>query len=102
MFLSMLIIIRELNLTVTQRLQFYGLLMRFPRIQSVEFEVTEWDPPPSSPAALRALAGELRLYSPSVNRIVFVQDFDRIVVTAIDGICRVDTEISSDLLWREK
>ncbi|KAF8959172.1 hypothetical protein BDZ97DRAFT_1906272 [Flammula alnicola] len=85
-----------------ERLQFYGLLMRFPKIQSVEFEVTEWDPPPSSPAALRALAGELRLYNPSVIRVVFVQDFDRTLVTAVDGICRVDKEISTDLLWREK
>ncbi|KAF8184223.1 hypothetical protein BJ912DRAFT_853209, partial [Pholiota molesta] len=85
-----------------ERLQFYGLLMRFPKIQSVEFEVTEWDPPPSSPAALRALAGELRLYSPSVLRIIFVQNFDRTVVTAVDGICRVDPEISTDLLWRER
>ncbi|KAF9476202.1 hypothetical protein BDN70DRAFT_863655 [Pholiota conissans] len=85
-----------------ERLQFYGLLMRFPSIQSVEFEVTEWDPPPSSPAALRALGGELRLYSPSVVRIIFVQDFERSVVAAVDGICRVDPEISTDLLWRER
>ncbi|KDR77586.1 hypothetical protein GALMADRAFT_138672 [Galerina marginata CBS 339.88] len=85
-----------------ERLQFYGLLMRFPKIQSVEFEVSEWQPPPSSPLALRALGGELRLYNPSVLRMVFVHDFDRSVVTAVDGICRVDTEISTELLWREK
>lgn len=85
-----------------QRLHFYALLMRFPKIQSLEFEVSEWDPPPSSPAALRALASELRLYNPSVIRVVFVQDFDRTAVIAVDGICRVDREISTDLLWREK
>lgn len=76
--------------------------MRFPQIRSVEFEVSEWQPPPSSPAALRALASELRLYNPSITKVVFVHDFDRSVVTAVDGICRVDPEISTDLLWREK
>ncbi|KAH9480084.1 hypothetical protein JR316_0006681 [Psilocybe cubensis] len=85
-----------------ERLQFYGLLMRFPQIRSIELEVSNWQPPPSSPAALRALASELRLYNPTVTKIVFVHDFDRSVVTAVKGICRVDPEINTDLLWREK
>ncbi|PPQ72817.1 hypothetical protein CVT24_012893 [Panaeolus cyanescens] len=85
-----------------ERLQFYGLLMRLPIIQCVEFEVSQWEPPPSSHAALRALASELRLYVPSINKVIFVNDFDRSVVTAFQGICRVDVEISTDLLWREK
>lgn len=76
--------------------------MRFPQIRSVELEVSEWQPPPSSPAALRALASELRLYNPSVTKVVFVLDFDRSMVTAVNGICRLDPEISTDLLWREK
>lgn len=85
-----------------QRLQFYGLLMRFPKIHSVEFEVSEWQPPPSSAPALRALAGELRLYNPSVQKVVFVYNFDRSVVTAVNSIFRVDPELNTDLLWRDK
>ncbi|KAF8892778.1 hypothetical protein CPB84DRAFT_1816214 [Gymnopilus junonius] len=84
-----------------ERLQFYGLLMRFPKIHSVEFEVSEWLPPPSSAPALRALAGELRLYNPSVQKVVFVHNFDRSVVTAVNGALRVDPEINTELLWRE-
>ena len=84
-----------------QRLQFYGQLRRLPNIQSVELEVTGWNPPPSTPAALKALASEMRLYKPSVVRIIFVRDFDRTVVTALDGTCRVIPEMNADLLWRE-
>jgi len=76
--------------------------MRFPKLQSVEFEVSGWQPSPSSYPALRALAGELRLYNPSVVKMIFVNDFDRSVVTAVNGVCRVDTETSTELLWREK
>ncbi|KAF8148244.1 hypothetical protein B0H34DRAFT_668974 [Crassisporium funariophilum] len=85
-----------------ERLQFYGLMMRFPKIRTIELEVTEWYPPPSSPAAFRALANEMRLYNPSITRVVFVHDFDRSVVVAVNGVCRIDTEISTDLLWRER
>jgi len=85
-----------------KRLRFYGQLKRLPNIQSVELEVTEWDPPPSTPAALRALASELRLYKPSVVQIIFMENFDRTVVTALGGICRMDLETNIDLLWREK
>lgn len=76
--------------------------MRFPKVQCVELEVSDWDPPPSTGAALRALAAELRLYSSTIVRIVFVQDFDRTTVVAVDGICRVDSEINTELLWRER
>ncbi|KAF9034373.1 hypothetical protein BJ165DRAFT_678808 [Panaeolus papilionaceus] len=85
-----------------ERLQFYGLLMRFPKIQCVEFEVSQWEPPPRSHAALRALASELRLYIPSISRVIFVNEFDRTVVTVFQGICRVDGELNTELLWREK
>ncbi|KAF5374116.1 hypothetical protein D9615_008870 [Tricholomella constricta] len=84
-----------------ERLQFYGLLMRLPRVQCVEVEVSEWVPAPDSPPAFRALAGEMRLYSPTAKRVVFVNDFDRTVVTAVDGVCRMDVDVSIDMLWRE-
>ncbi|TFK38937.1 hypothetical protein BDQ12DRAFT_722792 [Crucibulum laeve] len=84
-----------------ERLQFYGLLMRLPQIRCIEVEVSEWIPAPSSPPAFRALASELRLYCPSITRIVFVNDFDRTVVSAVDGVCRIDADISPDILWRE-
>jgi len=44
--------------------------MRLPRIQCVEVEVSDWVPAPSSPTAFRALASEMKLYTPSVSRIV--------------------------------
>lgn len=75
--------------------------MRLPRIQCVEVEVSEWLPPPATTAALRALASEMRLYSPTVTRVVFVHEFDRTVITAFDGVCRLDTDINIDILWRE-
>lgn len=86
---------------VLQRLQFYGLLMRLPRIQCVEVEISDWVPPPTSLPAFRALASEMRLYSPLITRVVFVHEFERTVVTAVNGVWRLDTEISTDILWRE-
>ncbi|KAF9448780.1 hypothetical protein P691DRAFT_800280 [Macrolepiota fuliginosa MF-IS2] len=84
-----------------ERLQFYGLLMRLPRIQCIEVEVSDWVPPPSTPPAFRALASEMRLYTPTVLRVVFVHNFDRTVVTVVDGVCRMDNDANHELLWRE-
>lgn len=84
-----------------ERLQFYGLMMRLPRIQCVEVEVSDWVPAPSSPPAFRALASEMRLYSPSVSRVVFVCNFDRTVMTVVGGVFRVDSGASCELLWKE-
>ncbi len=75
--------------------------MRLPRIQCVEVEVSDWVPAPSSPPAFRALASEMRLYSPSVSRVVFVCNFDRTVMTAVGGVFRVDSGASCELLWKE-
>lgn len=83
-----------------KRLQFFGMLMRFPRLRTIELEVTDWDPAPM-PQALRALASEIRLYCPSIVCVVFVQDFVRTVVRAVNGICAVDVETNTDILWRE-
>ncbi|KAJ3575503.1 hypothetical protein NP233_g1059 [Leucocoprinus birnbaumii] len=85
----------------SKRLRFYGLLMRLPRIQCIEVEVSSWVPPPSSPPAFRALASEMRLYTPSVSRVVFVHDFDRTIVTVVDGVCRMDNDANYELLWRD-
>ncbi|KAG6829434.1 hypothetical protein H0H87_011418 [Tephrocybe sp. NHM501043] len=84
-----------------ERLGFYGLLMRLPRVQCVEVDVSEWVPAPASPPAFRALVSEMRLYSPSITRVVFVNDFDRTVVTAVNGVCRIDSDVSTDILWRD-
>ena len=75
--------------------------MRLPRLQCVEVEVSEWDPPLSSSPAFRALANELRLYSPNVTRMVFVDEFERTVVTAVGGICRMDPDTNFEFLWRD-
>ncbi|KAF8875312.1 hypothetical protein BD779DRAFT_1613443 [Infundibulicybe gibba] len=84
-----------------ERLQFYGLMMRLPHVRCAEVEVSEWEPSPSSPPAFRALASEMRLYSPTVTRVVFVHEFERTTVSVVDGVCRIDTETSTDTLWRE-
>ncbi|PSR70915.1 hypothetical protein PHLCEN_2v13229 [Hermanssonia centrifuga] len=84
-----------------QRLEFYATLMRLHRLQCVELEVSEWDPPPMTPAALRALTFELRIYCPTVSRVIFVYDFDRVVMKVTNNICVLDHEASADILWRE-
>ncbi|THH07113.1 hypothetical protein EW145_g3616 [Phellinidium pouzarii] len=83
-----------------ERLQFFGLLMRLRKLHTVELEVSEWEPAPT-PQALRALASELRLYCSSIKCVVFVQDFERTVVRAINGFCAVDPEANADNLWRD-
>ncbi|KAG6846451.1 hypothetical protein H0H93_013890 [Arthromyces matolae] len=72
-----------------------------PRLRCIEVEVSEWVPAPTSPSALRALASELRLYNPNVTRVVFVKDFERTVVTAFNGVCRVEPDVNTESLWRE-
>lgn len=75
--------------------------MRLPHVQCVEVEISEWVPAPASPPAFRALASEMRLYTPTITRVVFVNDFDRTVVNAVNGVYRVETDMNTDLLWRE-
>jgi len=75
--------------------------MRLPRIQCVEVEVSDWVPAPSSPTAFRALASEMKLYTPSVSRIVFVCNFDRTVMTDVGGVFRVDNDANYELLWKQ-
>ncbi|KAJ7611526.1 hypothetical protein DFH06DRAFT_1109801 [Mycena polygramma] len=85
-----------------KRLQFYGLLMRFGALRSLELDVSAWTPPPSLPSAFRALAAELRLYCPVVDTVVFVHEFDRTVVsTTATGVLQLDDDASAELLWRE-
>ncbi|KAJ7599843.1 hypothetical protein C8J56DRAFT_1072468 [Mycena floridula] len=84
-----------------KRLYFYSLLMKLPRLQCIELDVTHWTPQPISFGALRALGGELRLYCPNVTRVVFVRDFDRSVITYVEGVCTPDHGVSADLLWRD-
>lgn len=73
--------------------------MRLPHAQCIEVEISDWDPSPSTPPAFRALANEVRLYCPSITCVVFVHDFDRTVVTAVDGICQLGGDAEN--LWRE-
>jgi hypothetical protein len=75
--------------------------MRLPRLQCVEVEVSDWVPPPSSPPAFRALASEMRLYTPQVARVIFVHNFERTVVTVVGGVCRIDNDANCEALWRE-
>ena len=83
-------------------MEFYGRLMRFPKLRCVELEVSEWEPPPMTPAALRALTYELRIYCPSISRVVFVYEFDRALMEVEpDGACALDPDAITDTLWRE-
>ncbi|OCH92821.1 hypothetical protein OBBRIDRAFT_811454 [Obba rivulosa] len=84
-----------------ERLEFYGLLMRFSKLRCIEVDVSEWEPPPTHPAAMRALACELRLYCSTVTCVVFVYDFERLSVSVVDNLCVPDDDIVADNLWRE-
>ena len=75
--------------------------MRFPHLQCVEVEVSDWDPAPMTQAALRALTFELRIYCPTVSTVIFVYDFDRVVTRVTDNVCVLDHEAMADTLWRE-
>lgn len=75
--------------------------MRLHRLQCIEVEVSDWEPPPTSVAALRALTLELRIYCPSISRVVFVHNFDRTVMRMVDSLCVVDGEVNTDTLWRD-
>ena len=82
------------------------MLRGLPCVECVEVEVTDWDPPPTSYAALRAITNELRLYCRTVKKVVFVCDFERVVVTASDdgrGGCALEEEHdgAADVIWRE-
>ncbi|KAG7088991.1 hypothetical protein E1B28_012937 [Marasmius oreades] len=86
-----------------ERLTFYGLLMRLPRIACVEFEVSDWDPSPLSVGlpAFKALANELRLYCPTITRVIFVHEFERTVISYVEGVGRMDCKCSPEILWRD-
>ncbi|OSC98220.1 hypothetical protein PYCCODRAFT_1471276 [Trametes coccinea BRFM310] len=84
-----------------QRLEFYACLMRLPQLRCIEVDVSEWDPSPTHPAALRALTLELRLYCPSVTSVVFVYDFERHVVKMDGHLAVYDDNAAADNIWRE-
>ena len=59
----------------------------------------------SSPA-LRAITNELRLYCGTVKKVVFVCDFDRVVITVTDdgaggNALEEETGGAADVIWRE-
>lgn len=88
-----------------ERLRFYGLLRGLPHIECIEVEVTDWDPPPTSFQALRAIANELRLYCHTIKRVVFVYDFDRVVITVSHDstggyILEEENGGAADVIWR--
>ncbi|THH31625.1 hypothetical protein EUX98_g2579 [Antrodiella citrinella] len=84
-----------------ERVAFYGTLMRLHKLQCIEVEVSDWEPAPTNPAALRALTLELRIYCPSISRVVFVHDFDRTVMKMSDNYCVVDGDANAETLWRD-
>ena len=82
------------------------MLRRLPCIECVEVEVTDWNPPPTSFPALRAITNELRLYCRTVRKIVFVYDLDRVVITVTDdeaggNVLEEENSGAADVIWRE-
>lgn len=75
--------------------------MRLAKLRCIELEVSEWDPAPIHPAALRALTYELHLYCPTLTRVVFVYDFDRHVTKVVDNVCMLDEDTATDTLWQD-
>lgn len=69
-------------------------------LQSAELDVSEWEPPPVSFAALRGLAREIQLYVPSIATLVFMRDLEPTVLRAVDKIWRLAGEITVDTIWR--
>ncbi|KAI0642884.1 hypothetical protein C8Q79DRAFT_915918 [Trametes meyenii] len=84
-----------------QRLEFYGYLMRLPQLRCIEVDVSDWDPPPTHAAALRALTHELRLYCPTVTTVSYVYQFDRHLVRLDGHLAVYDEDGLTDTLWRE-
>ncbi|PIL34924.1 hypothetical protein GSI_02711 [Ganoderma sinense ZZ0214-1] len=84
-----------------QRLEFYGMLMRLRHLRCLEVDVSEWDPPPTHFAALRALTFELLLYCPSVSMVIFVYEFERHLVRVVDHAVVYDEDGATENLWRE-
>jgi hypothetical protein len=77
--------------------------MKLPLLHTLELELTHWNPPQTTYQQLKALSAELRLYCPNIERIIFVNDFERTVMGYKEGICRIlgESEVSAELLWRE-
>ena len=79
---------------------FYGHLARLRELRSAELDVSEWEPPPVSFAALRGLARELNLFVPSIVTLVFVRDLEPTVLQAMDGLWHIVDNIIADTVWR--
>ena len=69
-------------------------------LRSAELDVSGWEPPPVSFAALRGLARELHLFVPSISLLVFVRDLEPTVLRFTDGIWRMTDDITVDTVWR--
>lgn len=84
-----------------KRLKFYGLLRSLSSLECVEVDISEWEPSPRIPAGVRALVSELRLYCPSLQQVIFVNDFERTVIVASHGTYTIDCESNTENMWRE-
>ncbi|CDO72274.1 hypothetical protein BN946_scf184970.g126 [Trametes cinnabarina] len=95
---------RVTDVSLSSELRYIGTLV-LPvvgqQLRCIEVDVSEWDPSPTHPAALRALTLELRLYCPTVTSAVFVYDFERHVVKMEGHLAVYDEDASADNIWRE-
>lgn len=63
-------------------------------------DVSEWEPPPVSFLAPRALARELHMYIPSISTLVFVRDLEPTVLRAVGGIWTPRDDIIAETVWK--
>lgn len=76
--------------------------MKLSKLQCIEVDVSDWHPAPMTFPALRALTNEMRLYCPSILRVVFVYELDRVVMKIENSRCILDEEWQNvDTIWRE-
>lgn len=69
-------------------------------LRCAELDVSEWEPPPVSFAALRGLAREIQLYVPSIAMLVFMRDLEPTVLGAVNGLWRLSGDNTFDTVWR--
>ncbi|EMD39481.1 hypothetical protein CERSUDRAFT_121752 [Gelatoporia subvermispora B] len=71
MFQSNLHHLGVLPLPWGDRVPFRRCLMQLHSLENIEVDVSRWDPPPSEPFQ-RMIAAELRVYCPTLRRVIFV------------------------------
>lgn len=79
--------------------------MALHQLRVLEVDVTSWAPPPASGVVQRAIAAEIRIYSPLIEYICFWVGNTRVLwgVDGNDWSCRPESRHPQlDALWKAK